>query len=156
MCADLVSLRLKFSIFLLFSLTAGCTDAPTSPSFRYAGTWNGIWKDYYSASPGGVPNGSSLTLNVAKNGSASATGLMEEHYSNGTLTDRIDMTLTVFPDGLVSGHGEWRFSFPGMFGLSGEGEVIGQLDAQSGTGSGDLLIELDDILFHFPWRVEKQ
>lgn len=149
--------RRTLLILLLLPMVAGCTkSAPTSPSFQLAGTWTGYWKDYYTANIRGVPNGSSLTLNVAEDGSAWASGRQETVYANGTLVDKIHMILTVYPDGSVTGRGEWYFAFPGIVSFDEEGEVIGQLDAEAGIGCGDLLIELDGILFHFPWRVERE
>jgi hypothetical protein len=36
-----------------------------------------------------------------------------------------------------------------------EGRVFGQLDAESGKGSGVLLVEQENYRVHFPWQVTK-
>ena len=146
---------LRIILLLSLLMSSSCDKAPTDPGFPYAGSWTGYWKDYYMVFINGVPLGSDLTLNIGKNGSASASGLKEIVYADGTLTDRISMTLNVLPDGSVHGTGVWTFVFSTWGSRGGEGEVLGQLDIETGEGSGDLVIDMDGILIHFPWRVEK-
>lgn len=147
---------IDIAVLILIVAICACTAKPTEPGFPFTGTWKGYFKDYIAGDITGVPSGCSLTLNVGSDGSASASGSKREEYSNGVLSDKVSMVLNVLPDGSVYGTGQWNFSFTGIIGLNGEGEVYGQLDSESGIGSGDLLIEWEDILWHFPWRVEKE
>ncbi len=147
--------RVLFTVLLVFccSLPA-CSKAPTAPGFAYTGIWSGFWKDYHMTDLG-VPLGSAISLNVGDDGIGFATGVLERTYSNGKLIDRLSMTFTVYPDGSISGTGQWSFQFPGMS-TSGEGEVLGQLDTSTNTGSGALHADVNGILVHFPWKVERE
>ncbi|MCK4821152.1 hypothetical protein KA005_35635 [bacterium] len=146
----------RHGVIILLLIVAGCVKkAPTSPPFEYAGEWTGRWTDYvfYNTSAG-KPLGSSLLLIVNEDGSAAASGSLEEKIGGVTYTDRIRMTLLVLPDGSVTGTGEWGVNFAG-YTLGGEGEVIGQLEAENETGSGVLLVVFDDTTRHFPWHVTR-
>ena len=138
----------------MFSALPACSPSPTGPGFPYVGIWSGYWKDYVGTDTG-VPFGSAISLNVGRDGIGFGTGVYEHTYSNGTLIDELSMTFTVYPDGSVIGTGEWTLSFPGM-GVSAEGEVIGQLDAETDTGSGALHTEVNGVMVHFPWKVERE
>ncbi len=145
---------LALILLVFLSAMPACSSSPTAPGFAYTGIWSGFWKDYYMTDLG-VPLGSAISLNVGKDGIGFGTGELERVYSNGTLVDRLSMTFTVYPDGSIIGQGEWSFSFPGM-GMSGEGEVIGQLDAKNNIGSGALRTLVGDMLLQFPWTVERE
>ncbi len=158
--AERASMRYRSSRALLIVFIAvmatsvSCSESPTAPTFPYTGIWTGFWKDYLSSNTG-VPAGSALSMNIGDDGIAFASGQFTETYLNGTLNSRISMTFTVFPDGSLSGTGVWSFTFPGL-GRGGEGEVIGQLDKETDTGSGALHVEIEGVIFHFPWRVERE
>jgi|GEM_PF-6459243 len=144
------------SPLLFLCLLAACSQAPTSPDFRYAGTWTGFWKDTPAMFISGHPDGSDLTLNVASDGSASAGGSREQTYAEGVRECGMELTLTVMPDGAVRGTGFMHSALSGIFGYSGSGYVVGQLDTRTGIGSGNLIAEVMGATWHFPWRVERE
>ena len=152
---SLSGIQARFMFLLIIIVLSSCTQAPTSPDFRFEGTWTGFWKNYFFTYATGVPLGSSLTLTVGVDGSASAYGHRQDVYSDGTLMDEIEMHVHVMPDGAMYGYGFWRCSFTGLFGASSDGEVVGQLDAGTGTGSGNFIAEINGIVWHFPWKIER-
>jgi len=148
--------RKKYWIVILLLSGVGCVEkSPTSPPFEYAGEWLGKWTDYsiYYVNTGNPLTGE-LTLTVEEDGSASAGGTISKSIGGFGVYDRIVMNLTVLPDGLVTGNGEWGVNFMG-YTLSGEGEVIGQLDSENENGSGALLVELNGTIWHLPWHVTR-
>jgi len=149
-------LRRIVLLILLLPAMAGCAKAsPTAPGFSFNGNWTGFFKDYTSSQVTGSPFGGPLTMSVGKNGTASAAGERSESTSFGTLTCKINMEFIVMPDGSLQGTGTWNNSLSGWYGYHGSGEVYGQLNSDTDKGSGDLQIELNGVLWHFPWRVEK-
>ena len=149
-------LFVHFTILVSLMIGVGCVrKAPTSPTFEYAGEWQGKWIDYgvYNVNTGNPASGP-LSLTVEKDGTASASGTIHKDIGGISYYDRIYMDLTVLPDGLITGTGEWGLNFTG-YTLGGVGEVRGQLDADSKTGSGALLVEINDSIWHFPWEVSQ-
>ncbi len=144
------------SVLFGLLLLGACSEAPTSPEFRYAGTWTGFWKDTPALFMHGLPDGSDFTLNIASDGSASASGSKDEVFADGRRSCSIQLTLMVMPDGAVYGTGKMSSSLTPVFGYSGRGEVIGQLDARTGRGSGNLIVDLNGMIWHFPWQVERE
>lgn len=149
-------LIIRYSILVSLLVGAGCVKkAPTSPPFEYAGEWRGTLHDYtiWYANTGN-PLGSTLVLKVEKDGSASASGNFKQTIEGTIYSEQIKMTLIVLPDGLVSGTGDWGGNFGGRT-FGDVGEVIGQLDAESDTGSGVLLVEHNEHIWHLPWEVTR-
>lgn len=143
------------SILLLISSLAGCgKDAPTGPSYNYAGTWSGAFEDHSVILTNGKALACPFTFEVASDGTAQGSGERTLPINPvSSLTSSITMDVLVLPDGAVEGSGTWSFTMPGT-NIEESGLVIGQLDIKSGFGSGVLQIEQQGLLWHFPWHVK--
>jgi len=143
-------------LLLAGTLTACTEDAPTSPDYKYAGSWVGTWVDHYLLPLNGEPFVEPITLEVNPEGvcSARSTNLVE--ISGISYSHNLSLDATVFPDGSVFGTGEYTASVTGGI-LRVSGTIYGQLDAKTGLGSGVLECPFtEDTPFHFPWQVQRE
>ncbi len=139
-------------------LITGCAgEAPTSPSFAYAGKWTGIWIDYSFVNPNtGYPVYCyTLTLNVEKNGTTTGEGVVEVEFIEGLFMDRLKMWITVLPDGSAYGTGTWDARLGNELLGEGEGKVFGQFDNRTGKAAGSLIIVENGLTWHYPWQVSR-
>lgn len=155
-------MKLRFTGILLIILVlfiSGCTkDALTSPSFAYAGEWNGTWIDYNFVDPnsGHPVRCYTLVLNVAKDGTTTGEGSIEIEFIEGLFVDRLKMWMTVLPDGSAYGIGMWDVHLGYEQLAAEEGQVLGQFNSDTGEAGGSLIIESDGITWQFPWQVSKK
>ena len=150
----IVPLKLLVILPMLVAAT-GCTESPTSPSYPFAGRWVGNFYDHNLLFYTGSAVLGGLTIEVAKDGSATGTGRREFPLSaTEKLVDQVEFTLTVMPDGAVTGTGSWTVTAPGLS-VSREGIITGQFDLSTECGDGVLEWEVQGAPWHLPWHVEK-
>jgi hypothetical protein len=147
-----------YLLLLLFLVPiGGCSrKSPTSTSFAFTGGWSGTWTDptlilASTYRPVSLP----LTIEIDPDGVAEVDAYYQEQYVEGPFVDRLRMTLQVWPDGSVYGTGIWNQGIPGESEVVLTGEVIGQFDELSDSGSGVLVVEYYGTNVHLVWKVTR-
>ena len=144
-------------VLVLVLVMGGCAEKLTGPSFELAGTWSGTFIDYMVKQPGKDYFTGTITLTIEPDGLGAGTARANYTSGNFQVNTRLTLDLIVYPDGAVTGTGDYLWSMTGYYSFRGSGEVIGQLDVRSGRGDGVLAVVLNHNQqpFHVPWTVSR-
>jgi hypothetical protein len=115
----------------------------------------GSWEGFYLSPIGGSLGDEGFTLTVQGGGEGVGTGRYWYSYFGDTIMEILFIEIEVAPDGSVSGSGTWMCEILDVVVLMGEGEVTGNLDAETLTGSGKLQLVDPEGTVDIPWEVIK-